>query len=838
MLEFLSTAFFFVIRLIAYYLLYFILTLIALAVALGGTTDSVWAGLIGLFLPPILAFVHARRSLRRRKIHRSGNKVKEAEIRTQSRAVSFGQRKQTPSITKDERTKHSTTEAGKGLSVPHHVADPSDSRLSVTRAETYSKYPASSHNAERGWIPKHRPASVRGWEIGGMVYVGTPPRAGRNGGKCRAYIDPALPIGREPADKEGKGLDYWPNYSSIPPVSRATYLKWLADGRNDPAFNVGYMFLYFYGLERRFLVENPESDEKQEILDEAERLSQLYQDNYSAQKYLQDFIEFGKVVSNSPALRNPTFNNRGYELPASLKVAVGAIVAGSGKLDADWTLSWWYCHPESNVRTAAQRCEQEFRTLFRRKFQNRYPDGMKVRVPKKTLSLHYRAASGEFERTYTPRFKNDALPDISLLKRPVSAAQEIADEAMSELAKYSRFVGKNPEKRGTIEAFALLPKELRSTHRSGDVEALTAWLWGIVNAGGKVVAADLVERLENDRPDKISKRQLVDVEDALASLGFGIAPDSRYSLRTPKIDEPMILFQLPSEEIVRNEVSEAYRDGLLQVALGVFVAQADNKVDVSEKKSLLELVKGLPGLNARERLRMVANLMWLLAVPPDFALFRSKLKSASSENQRAIRNFVVSMVHADSVVHADEVRRVESIYRALGLPTQSVYSDLHARGGSDEPVVVQRAVAALPGDQIPEESSGNGLDAARIAAIRSDTSRVSAVLGAIFADGEEEAASENLETENDAGMGKTRRFDGLDVGHAAFVDELIQRVHWSEGEFAELAKRHNLLAAGCLETINEWAFERYDDALVEEYDGLELNKDIIRLLDGQIGGAV
>ena len=541
-------------------------------------------------------------------------------------------------------------------------------------------------------------------------------------------------------------------------------------------------------------------------------------------------------MSNSPALRNPTFNNRGYELPASLKVAVGAIVAGSGKLDADWTLSWWYCHPESSVRTAAQRCEEEFRSLFRRKFQIRYPDGMTVRVPKKTLSLYYRAASGEFERTFAPRFKNDALPDISLLKKPVSAAQEIADEAMSELAKYSRFIGKNPEKRGTIEAFALLPKELRPTHRSSDVEALTAWLWAVVNGGGKVIAADLVEKLEGDRPDKISKRQLVDVEDALASLGFGIAPDTRYALRTPKIDEPVILFQLPSEEIARSEASEAYRTGLLQVALGVFVAQADGKVDASEQKALVEFVRGLPGVNARERLRMIANLIWLLAVPPDFAVFRNKLKNASSESQLAIRNIVVSMVHADSVVYADEVRRVESVYKALGLPTQSVYSDLHARVGSDEPVAVQRAVAAPSGDMIPDESSRNGLDAAKIAAIRSDTSRVSAVLGAIFSDGEEDPTPEDQEKDDEAGLGNTNRFAGLDVRHAAFADELIQRLHWSDDEFAELAKRHNLLAAGCLETINEWAFERYDDALVEEYDGLELNQDIIRQIERQIGG--
>ena len=36
-------------------------------------------------------------------------------------------------------------------------------------------------------------------------------------------------------------------------------------------------------------------------------------------------------------------------------------------------------------------------------------------------------------------------------------AQEIADEAMDELDRLSRFLGRNPERKGSFEAHALLP---------------------------------------------------------------------------------------------------------------------------------------------------------------------------------------------------------------------------------------------------------------------------------------------------------------------------------------------------------------------------------------------
>ncbi|MBI2741755.1 MAG: TerB N-terminal domain-containing protein [Rhodospirillales bacterium] len=46
-------------------------------------------------------------------------------------------------------------------------------------------------------------------------------------------------------------VSYYPSYSALEPHARDGYLQWLAAGRSSPDANIGHVFLYFYGRERR-----------------------------------------------------------------------------------------------------------------------------------------------------------------------------------------------------------------------------------------------------------------------------------------------------------------------------------------------------------------------------------------------------------------------------------------------------------------------------------------------------------------------------------------------------------------------------------------------------------
>jgi hypothetical protein len=127
-------------------------------------------------------------------------------------------------------------------------------------------------------------------------------------------------------------------------------------------------------------------------------------------------------------------------------------------------------------------------------------------------------------------------------------------------------------------------------------------------------------------------------------------------------------------------------------------------------------------------------LDWLLAVPADIATLRSRLKDVDGDQKVALRSAMIAIAHADGLIKTEEVAGIEKIYRILGLDPSTVYSDLHAGEVSDAPVRVQAAEPGAPGEAIPDEpsTSQSRLDPSRIASIRSDTARVSSVLGQIF----------------------------------------------------------------------------------------------------------
>jgi tellurite resistance protein len=304
-----------------------------------------------------------------------------------------------------------------------------------------------------------------------------------------------------------------------------------------------------------------------------------------------------------------------------------------------------------------------------------------------------------------------------------------------------------------------------------------------------------------------------------------LAPDPRYGLRMPKEGEPVVLFECDETGDAEN-ASGAYRKALIELALGAFIAQADGRVSESEERLLANRVVQVTDVSDFERRLLKANLDWFLTVPSDMSTLRSRLKDVDSDQQTALRAAMIAVAHADGIIQTEEVAGIEKIYRILGLDPSTVYSDLHAGEVSDAPVRVKAAEPGAPGEAIPEEisTSRSRLDPSRIAAIRSDTARVSSVLGQIF------QSEPDPEPESSISLS---RIAGLDAKCAALVRDVITKDYWSEDAFADLAKRHGLMPLGALEAINEWSFATYDEALLDEHDGYDVTDDIAQALKKQ-----
>ncbi len=738
---------------------------------------------------------------------------------------------------KKSKPNHHQDQVSEALSKPQPVTrQASSEELSLPSSSGSASTPVKARSSE-AWIPSGRSANVAGFDLGSMIYVGKPPFDRSRGSKCSAYIDPSLSVSKRDLDLEGEGLPYWPNYSDITPRARGTYLHWLSEGRNGPQYNPGYLFLYFYGLERRFFVDQSSSEERKLIVEEVKRLLRIYPENYSVRSYLGRFIDVAEMLVLGPASIKPNYeiDRISFELPASILIAIGSRIALQRPIKSDWMLSWFLADPERNLRTPAMRCPEEFNALFKILFERRYPNGLKVDPPRRPLKIEYRAASMEFERKLMPKVDGTPVVDVSALRKPLSIAQDIANEAMERLDKFSRFLGKNPNQENSLQAHLLLPSELKEAFPLEDAQALSQWLNGAAVKGSLVSLEALLEQLGRGIPDKLTKKIHDEASDALAALGYGMAPDPNYSIRRLKLDDEVRVFQLSPSSNRLTEPSSQFTSALHNLALSAFIAHADGQIAASEIEAMRSLIIDAAKLSEDERVVLNANLDWFVLTEPDFGFLRRRLKEVSPQSAHVVRRLAVDIARADSIIHADEVRSLEKIYQTLGFNEAEVYSDLHAGTQEAGPVSVRAAQPDPTGEEIPPEVSskpGLNLDHSRISTLTAETEQAKRALSEIFDDPSdvEETAPEDIEAEHSL----SNAFAGLDAVHSKFAFELVQREFWSTNEFRSLAQQHGLLSAGGLETLNEWAFDKFDDALVEEYDGYEINQDIAVLIRQQV----
>ena len=99
-----------------------------------------------------------------------------------------------------------------------------------------------------------RSLTIAGYELqGGLLYVGKELGRQDSAGVENCLINPSLSV----VDPRGTTpeVPYYPSYSALEPRARGGYLQWLASGRSHPDADIGYVFLYFYGLERRLMLD-------------------------------------------------------------------------------------------------------------------------------------------------------------------------------------------------------------------------------------------------------------------------------------------------------------------------------------------------------------------------------------------------------------------------------------------------------------------------------------------------------------------------------------------------------------------------------------------------------
>ncbi len=683
--------------------------------------------------------------------------------------------------------------------------------------------PASAHC----WVPPGAEAKVGKRRIpGGMVYVGEQLSELRGwGGVEPALIDPSLPRDDARPDRTGEGMSYWPNYARIPPAARSGYLDWLAEGRSDPGAYVGFVFLFFYGLERRALHDaEHDADARSElpaIGAEVERLLGLYGANRSFHGYASGFLDVLRAHAlGVDASAPPADAARRTELPFALRAAVGRMAVKGEPLPADWALAWARADPEIALRTPAGRCPEEFDLLFRRAYTARHKDGIKLKPCKRTVRLEYQPASASFGG---PVRVDTDVPDVTSLVGPRRKLAALAAECADALDSYSRWVGKHPERRGELAAAALLPELLLDDLAPASFGELRDKLAARLDDEGHAAFA-AAEVLAPWLPAEglQTKKAAVEAARLFARAGFGVEPDVRFGGRRLARDDRVVVFRLGEGE--HETPTPAYAAATVLLHLAAMVSTADGEVSPEEEERLSEHLAASLYLDDAEQRRLAAHLAWLLEAPPGTAGVKKRIEGLSKAQRQDAGRFLVQVAWAGGRVEPDEVKSLTKIFRLLGLDPGAVHGWLHEVAAGEpaaEPVRVRPAEPAA-GFAVPEPPAAEpaALDMEAVRNKLDETAAVASMLAGIFADEEEEPA--------EPAEGAEPAVAGLDSPHSALLRKLGDKPEWTLAEFSELSESLGLMPAGALDVLNEAAFEACDEPLTDGTDPIVIDTDVYR----------
>lgn len=719
-------------------------------------------------------------------------------------AVSWANRRRSPSYTGPRLMSHSQ----QGLAQPQSQ-QPAQSVL-VDLLETLSTPTARAsvepHKVQ--WLSENTMFTAGGLSITtDMVHVGKGDRYDYHANK--ALIDPSLKVAVQ-GDPYGTTLGYWPDYRSLDPRARRSYLEWLQGGRCDPDAPIGYVFLFFYGLEYRLLKEG-KYDEAPRILQEVRRLLELYGNHPSFDRYARALVEVAELLAgegDDELVPGPELRTH-WEMPLHVRVALGRKVASGEPLGASDALTWVLASSETYLRTPAQRCFGELKELWAKRYQSAYPQGFKVNIPKSRIKHYYRAAGANFTATISL----DQLPDVSGLDGPVKRFRTLLEKCVEDLDAYSRFLGRNPDKRQSIAAAILLPIELHDGESGAQLRACREQLHRLRAADTPPSAADVLRLLDMEPPPgaKVplaTQRQLGTMLDL---LDIGFEPDRRYGASSALgAETKLVLFESEGGGKVEPD-APAYVAARTMAEIAALAAVSDGMVVPVELEAICRDLASLPGLGAVERQRLAAHAEALLDDPPKRKEAINRLAALPQQVRQRIMHSAVGAILADGRVLPAEVRFLEGLHKTLNLPQEDVYALLHRASISDDQPVTVAPEARMPGIALPAEPAADAaliqIDASRLDRIRNETLEVSELLANIFVD-EAEAVAPTLSRPVEVS-----RFEQLDRAHSELLWRVISEPVALE-EFEAHARSVKLLPEGAIETINEWGFDTFEETVI------------------------
>ena len=713
--------------------------------------------------------------------------------------------------------------------------------------------------AALSWAGAEMLLQVQSWTLPTPLTYWSEGRLREDEASC---IDRSLPVG-QPVREQVGALGYWPRYSCLSPQQRGNYLAWLASGRQTVIADVGYAFIFFYGLERRVLVDR---QDLYPALCEVARLLEQYPGSASFQSYGRRFVAYALAQAGLDQLSD-TWCSFLVEKAGLLRHPEGlaAALAWQHQRELPLPVAWALRVAELDERTGGgvvlERVRPQFEALFAQKFATRFPEGFQLRCAKRAETLSYHPGSPSLLQSH---LRADVLapvriPHVLGIASQFKPVVELWNECLEELRPLARQVGKGVAV-SSRAAYDALPPALQAVTEHPD-----AARWQSVAArhgkGHGVSLAPVAEvavLVDCTAESKLTGKQSLELAATAEQAGFAIEPDTRSTRRPYSVTDRVALYREERLATVES-VEGAYPAAALVLELGIAMAAADGEIEAAEVTHVTQFIEGQFQLTAAQSRRLEALRLLFQAHPPSLGAIGSRLQAIlSSEQRETLLTFLIGVAAANGTIDRAETALLRKAARALGADAARLEGLLRELlwnsdgSGTDEPVVIQQGTSGRAGEAIPTRAPSKAPEVAEVVlneellrSIMRDTEHVAQMLTAAMAEFEgdqEEVLGPDVSPEPSpepvSGPQKATQtaevneshFDlaGLEVRYHGLVTALLAAEEWTPQEFEGLVRSHGLFPAGTLDVVNEWAEEYLGDLLIEEGDLVRIQIELVK----------
>lgn len=710
-----------------------------------------------------------------------------------------------------------------------------------------SPVPPRPQDLATHWVPPGMRVAVHQYSLpDGLVYLCGNAARDRLERVEPSLIDESLEIGEE-TDFMVSRLAYYPTYEGASPAARAAYLNWLASGRRHPSAAIGYVYLFFYGLERRAVIDartDPAArDEIPALCTELEGLIEVYQ-NGTFNWRARQLLAFCRSTYGSDDLELPVPPLDGSSPPVKdlFRVALARSYYYRRELPTAWLAVWYLTDSQFIKPPVVKRHQRMFAALFQDMCKRQFSKDVAAWAPPlstRCLQLSYKPVSFALREVQEAMPMPDLTGEDSGLGRLVEA---IALSAAEALGRYSRYLNRSGAHSDDPVARLMLPCPLWP----GPVWERLALTLADLNAGvdftePTTLAAFLAPLDAQDVLTKLPVASLIALMDGY--MGIGVEPDPRHGGVAPDATAPLVFFR--SDDLPLLDATPANRKELFphhskhhaRVACVAFLADLVRlglPNPGAALKQAAAIIQAWDGLSAAAHNRLQALLIALTT--PGAPVFKGKgslrkqLELIDGSDREPLARELVAVARAGAALEqVAVVRQLEKHFTLLGVDPQSLYEMAHTGMGSGASAPQATHACDTP----------RMLDTARIVALRKETAEVDGVLSLIFTAPEDEAiappssiaaapagSSSEIAAPAPATAVSAAMFPALpslDPRHSGLLRALLAQDTWTGEEFAAQCAEHGLMPSGALERINDAAFEAFDDALFEGDDPLEFN---------------